>query len=238
MPSLQAPLFRLGSGLPDRLVMLAPGMSEQDMHALAMDAVYTARTTMPRVTGATANRLAPLSGQGWFGIYFPDPWVWFLEHGTGPYTMRSLAGKTVPLWVYDEDGKLRAANPKIKVRRTLDGRTQVLIFRRAAPLGQRKRVRRRNRWTGQDETVWTAASYPGAPGRISRRSTGVGWEQGPAGQIGSGNVGVRWRHPGLRSLQFLNAALAMVAFRNDIPLTTVYATDGAEWEGFLARGGL
>lgn len=238
MPDVLAPPLRLGSGPPDRLVMLAPGLDEEDAHRLAVDAVYTARTTMPRVTGATANRLTPISGPGWFGIYFPDPWTWFLEHGTGPYTMKSLAGKTVPMWVYDEDGTLRTKNPKIKVRRTLDGRTQVLIFRRAAQIGQRKQVRRRNRWTGRTETVWTVASYPGAPGRINRRSTGIGWEQGAAGQVTPGNVGVRWRHPGLRALQFLNAAVAGVAFRNDVPLTTMYAVDGAEWEHFLARGGI
>jgi hypothetical protein len=238
MPDVLAPLLRLGSGLPDRLTMLVPDVGEEDAQHLALDAVYAARTTMPRVTGATANRLVAISGAGWFGIYFPDPWTWFMEHGTGPYTMRSLAGKTVPMWVYDEDGKLRTANPKIKVRRTLDGRTQVLIFRKAAKIGQRKQVHRRNRWTGQVETVWTVASYPGAPGRINRRSTGIGWEQGPAGQVAAGNVGVRWRHPGLRALQFLDAALAGVAFRNNISFTTVYATNGAEWERFLARGGL
>lgn len=238
MASILAPLLRLGAGEPDRFVMRAEGLSEQEARYLAVDAVYTARMTMPRVSGTTASRLAPLYAEGWFGIYFPDPWVWFMEHGTGPRTMRSLAGKTVPMWVSDEDGSLRAKNPKIRVRTTADGRTQVLIFRKAAQLGQRKQVRRRNKWTGVMETVWTVASYPGAPGRINRRSDGMGWGNGDAGQIARGNVGVRWRHPGLRALQFLNSAIAGVAFRSNIPLTTIYATDGAEWEHFLNRGGL
>lgn len=236
MPDILAPILRLGAGVPDRLVMRAEGASELETRYLATDAVYTARQTMPRVSGATAARLAPLWTDGWFGIYFPDPWTWFMEHGTGPRTMRSLAGKTIPMWVADADGSLRAKNPKIRTRTTQDGRTQVLIFRKAAQLGARKKVRRRNRFTGVMEDVWTAASYPGAPGRISRRSDGAGGL--PAGQIAPGNVGVRWRHPGLRALQFLNAAIAGVAFQNNVLLTTVYATDAAEWEHFLTRGGI
>lgn len=230
MPDLLTPQLRLGSGSPDRLVMRAEDLDAEDAYYLAIDAVYTARMTMPRVTGATANRLVPISGQGWFGIYYPDAWTWFMEHGTGPRTMRSLAGKTVPMWVSDADGSIRAKDKKARVRTTLDGRTQVLIFRRAAPIGQRKQVRRRNRVTGQMETVWTVASYPGAPGRINRR--------GDDGQISTGNVGVRWRHPGVRAMQFLNSALSSVAFRSNVPLTVIYATDGAEWENFLSRGGL
>lgn len=230
MPDILAPIIRLGSGSPDRLVMRAEGVAEQECQYLAIDAVYAARMTMPRVTGATANRLVPLFEEGWFGIYFPDAWTWFMEHGTEPRTMRSLAGKTIPMWVSDEDGQIRAQDKKARVRTTLDGRTQVLIFRRAAKIGQRKLTRRRNRITGDMETTWTVASYPGAPGRINRR--------GPDGQIAAGNVGVRWRHPGLRSLQFLNAAIAGVAFRSNIPLTTIYATDGAEWESFISRGGV
>lgn len=230
MGDILAPILRLGAGMPDRLVMRAEDSGEQEAQYLAIDAVYTARMTMPRVTGATANRLVPLSADGWFGIYFPDSWTWFMEHGTGPRTMRSLAGKTIPMWVSDADGAIRAKDKKARVRTTADGRVQVLIFRRAAKLGQRKQVRRRNKVTGEMDVVWTVASYPGAPGRINRRN--------PDGQIATGNVGVRWRHPGLRSLQFLNAAIAGVAFRSNIPLTTIYATDGAEWEHFLNRGGL
>jgi hypothetical protein len=238
MAPITSQILRLGSGTPDRMVMRAEGYSEDVTRYLAIDAVYAARMSMPRVTGATASRLTPVYEEGWFGIYFPDSWTWFMEQGTGPRTMRSLAGKTIPMWVSDEDGQIRAKNPKIRMRTTQDGRTQVLIFRRAAPIGQRKQVRRRNKWTGEMETVWTVASYPGAPGRINRRSDGMGWGRGNAGQIAAGNVGVRWRHPGLRALQFLNAALSGVAFRSNIPLTTVYATDAAEWEHFLTRGGL
>lgn len=230
MAPITAPQMILGSGTPDRMVMRAPDLGDDEARHLAIDAVWRARQRMPRVTGRTANRLVPLYGEGWFGIYFPDPQAWFMEHGTAPRTMRSLAGKTVPMWVSDDDGKLRAKNPKIKVRRTEDGRTQVLIFRKAARIGERRQVRRRNPDTGQMETSWAVASWPGAPGRISRR--------GEDGRIAPGNVGVRWRHPGLRALQYLNGALAEVAWESNVPITTVYATTGAEWEHFLSRGGL
>ncbi len=230
MAAVTAPQLQLGSGTPDRMVMRAPDVNDDEARYLAIDAVYRAKMTMPRVTGRTANRLVPLYGEGWFGIYFPDPQAWFMEHGTAPRTMRSLAGKTIPMWVADEDGSLRAKNPKIKIRHTEDGRTQVLIFRKAARIGERRQVRKRNKTTGQMEMVRTVASYPGAPGRISQRDDN--------GQIGRGNVGVRWRHPGLKALQYLNGALAEVAWESNVPLTTIYATTGAEWEYFLNRGGL
>ena len=230
MAPITVPQLVLGSGTPDRMVLRAPDINDDEAKYLAINAVHRARQTMPRVTGATANRLVPLYGEGWFGIYFPDPQAWFMEHGTAPRTMRSLAGKLIPMWVADADGSLRAKNPKIKIRHTEDGRTQVLIFRKAARIGERRQVRKRNKDTGQMELTWTVASYPGAPGRISQRSSN--------GQIGGGNVGVRWRHPGLRALQYLNGALAEAAWEANIPLTTVYATTGAEWESFLNRGGL
>jgi hypothetical protein len=58
------------------------------------------------------------------------------------------------------------------------------------------------------------------------------------GQIGAGNVGVRWRHPGLRSAQFLNSAIARSAFEAGFLIQTVYACDGAEWESLVKRKGL
>lgn len=240
MPDLLAPQLQFGAGPPDRMIMVLEDLDEMSANYMAINAVYSARMAMPRVTGATANRLRPLSGDGYFGIYFPDPWTWYQERGTKPYTMRSLAGKTIPMWVSDEDGKLRAKNPKIQVRQTEDGRTQVLIFRRAARIGQRKTVRRKNPVTGAIETTTTVASYPGAPGRISQRTPGQ--PNTPAGrlggQIGAGNVGVRWRHPGLRAAQFLNSALARTAFESGFLIRTVYICDGAEWERLLKQKGL
>lgn len=232
MPDLLAPQLQYGPGTPDRMVMFVD-VSDQDAQYLAINATEHARLTMPRVTGATARHMQPLWGPGYFGIYFPDPHVWYMEHGTKAHTMRSLAGKTIPMWVSDLDGSLRAKNPKIKVRTTEDGRLQVLIFRRAARLGQRRFIRRPNRWTGAMETVSVPASFPGAPGRISRR---VPAGFGPSGgQIAVGNVGVRWRHPGLRAMQFLNSALAETAFSSGLLIAEVYATDGANLEALVEQ---
>lgn len=228
-----APQLQFGSSAPDRLVMFTDA-DEQSCYYLAINSVQHARLTMPRVTGATSRRLQPVSGAGWFGIYFPDPYTWFLEHGTKAHTMRSLAGKTIPMWVSDADGSLRAKNPKIKTRRTEDGRLQVLIFRRAAKIGQRKFVRRPNRWTGVMETVSVPMSYPGAPGRIGTRNA-AGPPGAGGGQISRGNVGVRWRHPGLRPMQFLNSAIAETAFGAGLFIDDVYATDGAGLETLVEQ---
>lgn len=239
MPDILAPQIQMGSGTPDRMIMFIDGLSERDARYLAIDANYRARQTMPRVTGATASHMSPIYGRGYFGVYFPDRYVWFQEHGTRAFTMRSLAGKVIPMWITDPDGSERAKNPKAKVRTTDDGRTQVLIFRRAAVIGQRKTVRRKNKVTGQIETTTTVASYPGAPGRIARRYSGLGFQgssgNAQAGQIAAGNVGVRWRHPGLRGQQFVNAAIAGTAFRAGLLINTIYATDGAAWEAFEKR---
>lgn len=234
---LSAPEIQ-SSAVPDRLVMLIDGLDEASARYLATDAVYRARQVMPRVSGAAASRLMPVYGRGHFGIFFPDRYTWFQERGTGPHTMRSLAGKTIPMWVTDADGSLRRDNPKARTRLTEDGRLQVLIFRRAARLGQRRVSSRRNPRTGALEASSTPASYPGAPGRINRRVPGQPWTPVGArgGQVAAGNVGVRWRHPGLRGQQFLNGALAETAFTAGLLIGTVYAADGASWEHLRARG--
>jgi hypothetical protein len=235
MPSLLAPQMQMTAGSPDRMIMILQDVGRQEALYLATEAISVARQSMPRVTGATASRLAPIYGDGYFGIYFPDAQTWFMERGTRAFTMRSLAGKTIPMWVNDFDGSLRAKDPKARTRETQDGRTQVLIFRRAARMGQRKLVRKVDKVSGQVVTTTTVASYPGAPGRISRRQPGMPWTSPGArgGQITGGNVGVRWRHPGIPAMQFLNGALARTAFEASLPIQTVYAVDGANWEHLL-----
>lgn len=231
MGAMTAPQVQLTGGTPDRMVMAIAGLDPVEARYLALRAVQRARMSMPRVTGGTAKRLRPVYGKNYFGIWFPDAHVWFMEHGTSPYTMRNLAGKTVPMWVSDDDGALRAKNPKIKVRQTEDGRTQVLIFRKAAKLGAQKKMT--SKW---GNTYLGPASYPGAPGRISKRvpnpSNAVGRV---AGQINSGNVGVRWRHPGLGAMQFLNSALATAAFEGGHIIEPVYAADAGTWSQVANR---
>jgi hypothetical protein len=232
MDTLTAPQLQFGGSVPDRAVMVVDDLGAQSAYYLAVEAVAKVRLTMPRVTGRTAMRLQPIWGEAFFGVWFPDPHVWFMEHGTKPFTMRSLAGKTIPMWVEDSGGQLRAKNPKIETRRTQDGRTQVLIFRKAARIGQRRVIRKRSRVTGAYETTSVPASYPGAPGRIARRIPGQPFT--PRGRVGggiaTGNVGVRWRHPGLQAAQYVNSALARTAFENDLMIGTVYVLDAASWE--------
>jgi len=135
--------------------------------------------------------------------------------------MRSLAGKTIPMWVNDPTGSEAAKNPRAKTRTTDDGRKQILIFRRAAPIGQRKTsVRMVN---GLLTRTSVPASYPGAPGRIAvnrsqgmiRRGDGIDGE-GRAGQIATKNVGVRWRHPGLDARRALAKGVTIAAVESDI----------------------
>lgn len=238
--AMLAPQIEMSAGPPDRLVMLLPDVDSQSAKYMAIDAVHMARQSMPRVSGATANRLQPVHGSGYIGIYFPDRWTWWMERGTKPFTMRSLAGKTVPMWITDTDGSERQKSPKAKVRTTQDGRVQVLIFRRAARIGQRKVVTRKNKVTGAMESTTVPASYPGAPGRIARRVAPAPFTPSGqrGGQIAKGNVGVRWRHPGLNAMLFLNGALADAAFQAGEIIRTVYAVDGASFESLLERRGI
>ena len=148
----------------------------------------------------------------------------------------TLTHNTIPMWVNDADGSLRK-DPKAKTRVTEDGRTQVLIFRKAARPGQRKITRRRSRVSGQMETTSVPMSYPGAPGRIGSRSPGA--PNTPAGEVGGqirgGNVGVRWRHPGIKAMQFLNSAITIAAFDAGIALDRVYVVDGPSFSMLLDR---
>lgn len=236
MPTLTAPQVLMSEGPPDRMIMIVPDLDRQIAWQLSVEAVNQARQTMPRVSGATASRLQPVSGTNFFGIYFPDSQTWFMEHGTKAFTMRSLAGKTIPMWLNDFDGQLRQKNPKAKTRTTEDGRVQVLIFRRAARIGQRKLVQRRDKVTGKMVTTTAPASYPGAPGRIGTRKPTF-WNnffRNVSGQIAKGNVGVRWRHPGIQAMGFLNGALARTVFEAGLPIEPVYVADGATWSSLLS----
>jgi hypothetical protein len=232
---LTAPQLQM-SPSPDMLIMVFRDLTEDDAQRMAYDALYRARARMPRVTGVTASRVRPVSGRRYFGLSFPRE-AWYMERGTGPFTMRSLAGKVVPMWITDTDGSARRDNPKARVRSTEDGRTQVLIFRKAAKLGARKMVTRPSKYGGAPLTYTAPAAYPGAPGRINRRNPGAPWTPvgGRGGAIASGNTGVRWRHPGVRAMQTLNSALAEAAFDAGLIVEPVYAVDPASFELVLTR---
>jgi len=200
---------------PDRVVMEVPGVAELQAQVLAERAVNHARRLAPKLMGGSSTRFRPVARDGWFGVSFDDAYVWYQEAGIRPFTMRSLAGKTIPMWVDDPDGTTRADNPNADTRTTYDGRTQVLIFRKAAKMGQRKMAMRRRggEWVMTD----VPASYPGAPGRIALRRAD--------GTISAGNVGVRWRHPGMSAKGFIYDSLTLTAYESGIAVGDIIATN-------------
>jgi len=223
---LETPEMRLAPN-PDRMVMVVKGLNPKRARNLANQAVREARRKMPKATGDSARRLQPVYGKGFFGIYFPDSYVWFQDHGIRPFTMKSLAGKTIPMWIDDPTGAERAKNPKAKTRTTESGKNQVLIFRKAANMGARIQKTRIDKKTGLKITEDKPASYPGAPGRIGSREAGSPFttKGRVAGAIRPGNSGVRWRHPGISPRLFLNNALTLTAQWNGILPIRVYAAD-------------
>lgn len=213
---------------PNRIIMVVHGLNPGRARSAALAAVREARRKMPKMTGASAARLQPLYGKGYFGVYWADSYVWFQDHGIRPFTMRALAGKTIPMWIDDPTGMERAKNPKAKVRVTMSGKTQVLIFRKAANIGQRITKYGRDPRTGERIVISDKpASYPGAPGRIALQEapsphTRAGKK---GGQIARGNVGVRWRHPGIAPRLFLNNAMTLSAQWHGILPERVYLCD-------------
>lgn len=238
MPQVDVPEVHLVSH-PDRMIMVEKGLSPGRARAAARDAVRMARRRMPKLSGEAARGMQPLYGKGYFGIQWATQVVWYQDHGTKPFTMRSLAGKTVPMWIDDPTGSEREANPKAQVRRTESGKIQVLIFRRAARIGQRIRKYRRDPATGLKVVVEDRpASYPGAPGRISRREAKRPWTAPGKrpGAIKKGNVGVRWRHPGLHPRSFLNTSLTQAAQKAGLIPQRVYVADKS-WRNFVRLHG-
>jgi hypothetical protein len=230
------------AGTPDRMIMYIPGLKPNRARDLANKAVWEARRKMPKATGASAQRLQPLYGKDYFGIRWADSYVWFQEHGINPFTMWNLEGKTIPMWIKDPTGMERAKNPKAKTRTTVSGVVEVLIFRKVARKGQRITKYRRNKQTGQPQVIEDRpASYPGAPGRIGVRESGApSTTPGRvAGRIGRGNVGVKWRHPGLAPRSFLNNGMTLACQYGGILPVRIYVGDsgwrsrvhGAQYEG-------
>jgi hypothetical protein len=211
---------------PRQAVMGVDGLLESDAAIVANRATWLCRQYLPKVTGAAAASVTALFGPGWFGVEWTHDSVWFMESGTHPHTMRSLAGKVVPMWINDPEGKERAKSPKAKTRTTADGRDQTLIFRRCATPGARKNVWRNE--GGRMVRVSVPQSYPGAPGRIAvNRSQGLirAGDLNPRarnpGWIAPRNVGVRWRHPGLDAGRHIVRGIADAAIEFSIPIGKV-----------------
>lgn len=215
---------------PDRIYMLSPGFSPYMCRKMATRAAEVARSLTPRLSGRGAAGISAYAGDGFFGVKWDMPHVWYQNRGIKPFTMRSLAGKTIPMWVNDWTGEMARANPKAETRFTADGRRQILIFRRVGKIGARKNVPVRD--SEGRITRWREVpqSFPGAPGRITHRE----WKPNrPAGGVGGGritrrvqpsHVGVRWRHPGLLPREFLEYSVRQVAEENQIEDTGIHAT--------------
>lgn len=213
---------------PDRIIMTVEGLSVVDARRAASQALRIARTNAPKMSGDGAKRMSTVYGEGFFGIKFQDPYMWFQENGIRAFTMKNIEGKTIPMWVDDTSGELRAKNPNIKTKINANGEQKVLIFRKVAMKGARKTVTRKARGGGgKMETVSVPRSYPGAPGRISvRQAKAPMTTPGKvAGAIAQGNGGVRWRHPGLSPRFFMNNAITVAAQQNAILPIRVYVTD-------------
>ena len=191
---------------------------------IATDAVAFAVRAAPKLTGEAASNMAPIFGTGFFGIRWTLPYLWYQEMGIRAFTMNKLAGKTIPMWIDDPTGRERSQNPRAQTRVTESGRIQILIFRRAANKGQRK-MRKMPDGTMRD----VPASYPGAPGRIAKREAARPWTTSGkvGGQIAKGNVGVRWRHPGMESRYFMHDALEIAAARNSVFPGEIFTSVGS-----------
>lgn len=222
------------SSRPDRMIIKVPGLSAADSHRMALYAAALARGIAPKLTGGGAKRIAPFWGEGFFGLIIPDRHMWYQERGTNPRTMHELEGKVIPMWIDDPTGKERMSNPKAKVRVTASGKVQVLIFRRAAIKGEKKKIREQDKTTGLWRERWVNKHWPGAPGRIAVREMPKPWTTPGkrGGQIAKGNIGVWWRHPGITPRFYANHAMVVTAQRNGIVPQVVYLADRS-WRGKL-----
>lgn len=212
---------------PDRMYVLIDGLDLRTSRRLSRIAMARAQANAPKLSGMGSRGIQPYWGEGFFGLRWEADYLWYQNQGIRAFTMRSLAGKTIPMWIDDPTGKVQQENPKAE-RRIISGRRQVLLFRRAAKIGARKQVVSRD-GRGRVLRRDVPASYPGAPGRIARREanqphTTVGRA---AGAIAGGNVGVRWRFPGTVGRKFLDYAITSVCTEAGLGIPPLYTTYGA-----------
>jgi hypothetical protein len=210
---------------PSMVFMEVPGLDLRTAERLGALAATYAYRDAPKLSGAAAKSIASYARPGAFGVQWSDTYLWYQDQGTRPRVMRELANKVIPMWVDDPTGTEAAKNPKLKTRTTASGKTQVLIFRKAAPIGSRKMVKRKLAG-GIIKEVSVPRSWPGAPGRIATREvlaplTTAGKQ---AGQIAKGNVGLRWYYPGTSGRFFLEHAVVTAGAENALsgPLKAGY----------------
>jgi hypothetical protein len=194
------------------MLMMVPDLEMEDAYKAATMAVAHAQALCPKLTGDAASSISPVYGEGYFGLSWTVGYLWAQNQGVRPYLQRSLAGKTIPMWIDDPTGTEAKKNPKAKTRVTESGRPQVLIFRKAATVGQQKKVTRKIAGGGT-VTKMVPASYPGAPGRIANREASQPYTTPgkKGGRIAKGNIGIRWWFPGLSPRLFLQEGLNRAA---------------------------
>jgi hypothetical protein len=124
--------------------MAVRGMTLEESRVACAEAVQIAKREAPKLTGNSAKRIVGTPSTGEFGIAWSDDYLWIQNAGAKGFTMKSLKGKVIPMWISDPAGTIQLKNPKAKTRITASGVTQVLIFRKA--------------------------TNPGAPGRIALRT--------------------------------------------------------------------
>jgi hypothetical protein len=221
--------------IPECMYAKVKGLDAARAHQLAVLAVQQARTVAPKGYLAVgekgmASRLVPYSGHGYYGIRWVDQYAWFQEHGASPFTMSSLEGKTIPMWIKDQTGSERIRNPKAETRVRPDGVTEVLIFRKVAKKGARKMT------TKGGKTKNVPASFAGAPGRIGLREARHPFTSpGKAGgAIAPTNVGVRWRNPGLNGLHFMQHGITTAGLGQGIVISTIVARHPSGQEELIA----
>lgn len=230
MSSIESLAYRAhpaqGSNVPDQLIMTVVGLKIGQAKVLAQKATRYAKQGAPKLTGQSSSRFEAVWGEEYFGVRWYDSYVWYQDKGIAPFTMRRLAGKTIPMWIDDPTGQVARENPKSKTRITMTGRKQTLLFRRAAKMGARKWV---TKMVGGVATrVNVPASYPGAPGRIAGRvpgkpNTPTGYR---GGAIMKGNQGVRWRHPGLQDREYLEYGLLRAVYEAGLVPGEMFAVGG------------
>ena len=186
--------------IPIKMLVYVEGLHSQAARTLAYEALRRCREVMPKLW-STKKRIWATWGDGFYGLTWGDSYLWFQEQGIRAFTMNSLQGKTIPMWVDDNDGELQRKNSKIQVKIGSDSRIKVLIFRKA--------------------------TKPGAPGRISRREARKPFTRPGklGGQIAPGNVGVKWRHPGLRGTHYLLYGLTETARVHGVSIKDIVSID-------------
>ena len=197
---------------PSKMAFVSRQLTPDDAYNGAMIAVARAQKLSPKLSGMAARSIEPVYGPGFFGLTWEVPYLWYQNEGVRPFLMRNLAGRVIPMWIDDPTGSVAEKNPKAQRRVTESGRPQVLIFRKAAPIGSRKTVKRKGPG-GKIIEVDVPRSYPGAAGRIANREAPTPYTTAGrlGGRIAQGNIGIRWYFPGLSPRYFLQESLRQAA---------------------------